>query len=340
MRFARENHFRYPYRDWPAPRSLRAHAKQSMSRSRNRRATHRGRRVTRDDGLCAGGLGRRAHRARQAKWILGSGPPWKPGEPLKLLFAGYNGARNTGSDVRVEEMLRQVGRVLGAQNVSAQRHDTRFSTAPADISAGAEQVKPPDVFPPFLYRDVSRHDGVMACEGSMFKSKLADALTTMMIGALGLATAENKLSVGYGGDADRMSPTLAKLCGRYCSHSLLIARSPGSQAALLEQGIPSELGTDTAWTFEPAWPRIRPQSTTRGGMGRRDARAGGLRQRSILLAREAVSGKLWSALLTGAYKNSQYRTFYFHKAGPDVDAALRAFSYRDWPRRGSLSQTT
>jgi len=32
----------------------------------------------------------------------------------------------------------------------------------------------------------------------MFKSKFANALTTMMIGSLGFASSENKLSVGYG----------------------------------------------------------------------------------------------------------------------------------------------
>ena len=47
------------------------------------------------------------------EWMLGGGESWKPGTPLKLLFAGYNGTRNTGSDVRVEEMLRQIRRVLG-----------------------------------------------------------------------------------------------------------------------------------------------------------------------------------------------------------------------------------
>jgi len=31
------------------------------------------------------------------------------------------------------------------------------------------------------------------CEGSMFKSKFANALATMMIGSLGIAAAENKL---------------------------------------------------------------------------------------------------------------------------------------------------
>ena len=53
----------------------------------------------------------------KVEWMLGRGKSWKPGEPLKLLFAGYNGTRNTGSDVRVEEILRQVRQVLGAENV-------------------------------------------------------------------------------------------------------------------------------------------------------------------------------------------------------------------------------
>ena len=52
------------------------------------------------------------------EWMLGAGNAWKPGTKLKLLFAGYNGTRNTGSDVRVEEMLRQVRRILGAENLA------------------------------------------------------------------------------------------------------------------------------------------------------------------------------------------------------------------------------
>src|SRR6185312_2108091 len=46
------------------------------------------------------------------KWMLGAGHRWQPGEKLKLFFAGYNGTRNTGADVRVEEMLRQIKHIL------------------------------------------------------------------------------------------------------------------------------------------------------------------------------------------------------------------------------------
>src|ERR1700721_2315955 len=54
---------------------------------------------------------------KKIQWMMGKREPWTPGEKLRLLFAGYNGTRNTGSDVRVEEMLRQIRRILGPENV-------------------------------------------------------------------------------------------------------------------------------------------------------------------------------------------------------------------------------
>jgi len=54
---------------------------------------------------------------KKISWMLGKGERWSPGKKLKLLFAGYNGARNMGSDARVEEMIRQLRHVLGAENV-------------------------------------------------------------------------------------------------------------------------------------------------------------------------------------------------------------------------------
>src|ERR1700680_1796872 len=165
----------------------------------------------------------------KARWMLGAGHPWQPGEKLKLLFAGYNGTRNTGSDVRVEEMLRQVRRVLGGENLalSVMSQNLEWSRG---YFGDARQVFLPDIFPPFLFREVRRQHGVIACEGSMFKSKFANALSTMFIGALGIASAENKLSVGYGAEAGYMDPLLEKMCAHYCRRSLIITRNEESQA--------------------------------------------------------------------------------------------------------------
>jgi polysaccharide pyruvyl transferase WcaK-like protein len=187
------------------------------------------------------------------KYVLGTGKPWKPGEKLKLLFAGYNGTRNTGSDIRVEEIVRQMQCILGAENISGTVMTQNFDLTRGYFS-GSQQVHLPDVFPPFLHYEVPKHDGVVACEGSMFKSKFANALTAMIVGSLGIASAHNKLSVAYGGEAGAMDPLLQKMVKRYCHDSLVITRNAESQEILGKLGVATELGTDTAWTFQPLGP--------------------------------------------------------------------------------------
>jgi polysaccharide pyruvyl transferase WcaK-like protein len=257
-------------------------------------------------------------------WKFGAGRPWQPGEKLKLLFAGYNGTRNTGSDVRVEEMLRQIRRVLGEENLelSVMSQNLDWSRA---YFGDARQVFLPDIYPPFLFREVRKHHGVIACEGSMFKSKFADALTTMFIGALGIASAENKLSVGYGAEAGYMNPMLEKMCARYCRRSLIITRNAESQAILSRLGVASEAGTDTAWTFEP-----RPPEYGRAAL----VDAGWDGQTPVLAVcpinpfwwpvRPSIP-KFLARACFGAYKDSHYRTIYFHNSGADVDAAYRKY---------------
>ncbi len=261
---------------------------------------------------------------RRIGWMFGLGHRWEPGEKLRLLFAGYNGTRNTGSDVRVQEMLRQVRHVLGAGNVdfSVMTQDFNRSRGYFD---GTRQVYLPDVFPPFLFREVRQNHGVIACEGSMFKSKFANALTTMMIGSLGLASAENKLSVGYGGEAGHMDALIADMCARYVHDSLVITRNVESQDLLRKLGISTELGTDTAWTFEPHPPEY----------ARKTLREAGWDEKTPILVLCPIHPFVWpvkasiakyiARVTTGAYKDSQYRTVYFHQSGADVDAKYRHY---------------
>jgi polysaccharide pyruvyl transferase WcaK-like protein len=260
----------------------------------------------------------------KAAWMLGKGQPWRPGEKLKLLFAGYNGTRNMGSDARVEEMLRQIRHILGAQNVDFSAMTFNYERSRGYFE-GTTQVHLPDIFPPFLAREVPRHHGVVACEGSMFKSKFANALTTMMIGSLGIAAAENKLSVGYGAEAGHMDPLVRKMCERFCRHSLIITRNEESRTILRELGVPTELGTDTAWTFEP-----HPAE-----YGQKTLRQAGWDGKTPVLAVcpinpfewpvKASVAKLALHNLTGAYKEEHYRGPYFHNSGPDAARAYQAY---------------
>jgi polysaccharide pyruvyl transferase WcaK-like protein len=258
------------------------------------------------------------------QWTLGGGKKWTPGEKLKLLFAGYNGTRNTGSDVRVNEMLRQIRHVLGAENVDFSVMTQNFDRTKGYFE-GSRQVHLPDVFPPFLYRETRANHGVVACEGSMFKSKFANALTTMMIGSLGHASSENKLSVAYGAEAGHMESLIEKMCARYVHDSLVITRNVESQSVLGKLGISTELGTDTAWTFEP-----HPDS-----YGRKALRDAGWDEKTPVLVLCPIHPFVWpvkaslakyiARVATGAYQESQYRTVYFHESGDEVERKFKHY---------------
>ena len=260
----------------------------------------------------------------KVKWMLGAGQRWQPGEKLKLLFAGYNGTRNTGSDIRVEEILRQIRQILGDDKIELSVMTQNF-----DLTRGyfenVRQVKLPDVFPPFLFREVPKHDGVVACEGSMFKSKFANALTTMMIGSLAIAAAENKLSVGYGAEAGYMDPLLAGMCGRYCSDSLIITRNEESQAVLGKLGVNTELGTDTAWTFEPHGPDYGRQALKDVGWDESTPVLVICPINPFWWPVKASVAKFVAKTVTGAYRDSHYRSVYFHHSGAGVTKAYHAY---------------
>ncbi|MBO0911775.1 MAG: polysaccharide pyruvyl transferase family protein [Acidobacteria bacterium] len=260
----------------------------------------------------------------KAAYILGKGERWQPGKKLRLLFAGYNGTRNTGSDVRPQETLRQLGHILGRENVEFSVMSQNFELTDGYFE-GAEQVHLPDVFPPFLAREVPRHHGVVVVEGSAFKSKFANALAAMIIGSLGTAAAGNKLAVGYGSEAGYMDPSIARMCARYCRNSLVITRNEESRTVLRRLGVPTELGTDTAWTFEPLPPEY----------GRKVLREAGWDGQTRVLMVCPINpfwwpvkpslGKYLACTLAGAYKESHYRTLYFHKDGEEVKAAFERY---------------
>lgn len=256
---------------------------------------------------------------------------WSPGKPLKLYLAGYVGARNTGADVRVEEMIRQLRALVG--------DDLLELTLPAIDRSGCARyfravrlTQGHTLFLKLLFEEVPKHHGVVACEGSMFKSKFASALSTMMAGALGMATAEGKLSVGYGAEAGDMEPGLRSFVERQCRQSLILCRNEQSQRLLERLGIRTAPGADTAWTFEPAPPE-------RGQTLLREAGWDGARQVLALCPINPfwwpVKPDLWRALdmrVRGAHKKEHYKSVYFHhhsdestqKYAAYIDAIVRA----------------
>jgi polysaccharide pyruvyl transferase WcaK-like protein len=236
---------------------------------------------------------------------------YEPGKPLKLLLAGYVGQRNTGADLRVEEMIRQLRTVLGDDNL-----ELTCMTFNPERTAGyfraVRQVEMPQIFPPFLAEECPRHHGVVACEGSMFKSKFANALSVLMAGALGMASAEGKLSVGYGAEAGAMDEGLAHFVRKHCGQSLVICRNDPSRKVLEALGVRTKSGTDTAWTFDPA----------PAAVGEAQLRAAGWDGVRPLLIVCPINPFWWPAApdlvrasalsLFGEFRQEHYRSIYFH----------------------------
>jgi len=249
---------------------------------------------------------------------------WQPGEPLKLLLAGYVGTRNTGADVRVEEMIRQFRHLFGDDQLSLS-----LMTMDPALSAGyfrrVRQVQLPQVYPPFLYSECTQHHGVIACEGSMFKSKFAEALTTMMAGSLGMANVEGKLSVGYGAEAGHMTPRMREFVRKHVAGSLVICRNEPSRGILEALGVRTTSGTDTAWTFEPAPPEVGQQIL-------RDAGWDGVKP---VLAIAPINpfwwpvrpdlGKAAARAVSGEFAVEHYRSIYFHHTSREADAKYDAY---------------
>src|SRR5262245_21337146 len=116
-----------------------------------------------------------------------------------------------------------------------------------------------------------------------------------------------------------MDSHVAWMVERYCKDSLIITRNPESQEVLGKLGVSTELGADTAWTFEPL-------GNEYGEGVLRDHGWDGSTPVLVVCPInpywwpvKASIAKLAAKTLTGAYKESQYRSVYFHNAGPEVD---------------------
>ena len=221
-------------------------------------------------------------------------------------------------------MIRQIRRVLDDSNLelSVLSHNLEWSRGYFD---SVRQVKLPDVFPPFLFREVGCYHGVVACEGSMFKSKFANALSAMMIGCLGMAAAQNKLAVGFGAEAGVMDRYLKTMCRRYCSDSLVITRNEESQGVLGALGVPTELGTDTAWTFEPHGPEYGASQLRDAGWDGRTPILGLCPINPFWWPVRPSLAKFAARTLLGLYKPSHYRSIYFHHDSRKVRAAFQRY---------------
>ena len=248
-----------------------------------------------------------------------------PGEPWKILLVGYNGARNTGSDVRVAALADQIEEALGTENAELSVMTMDEASTAVYFDGKVRQVQFSTLFFGDLLKACSEHHAAILCEGSTFKSKFADALTLYNCQAAGVMRAQGKPCFAYGSEVGDMEPYLERTVRDLCTDVRLAVRSRGSLEELARIGVGGFLGTDTAWRFD---------SSRASDEARELLRAAGWDGESPLLGIAPVNpfcwpvkpslGKLARAVVTGDRK-LQFQSWYFFSWSDERERKFHAY---------------
>ena len=177
---------------------------------------------------------------------------WKPGDKLKILLVGYNGKRNTGADVRVAEMVKQINRVLGEDSIEIGILTLDVDNIKVYFDPSTKLIEFSTIYFKDLLDACSQYHMAVLCEGSTLKSRFANALTLFFCEAAGVMKKQGKTCIAYGSEAGEMDPFVRKMASNLCSDTYFIARTEPSLKIIAEMGLEGHFGTDTAWTFPPA----------------------------------------------------------------------------------------
>lgn len=101
---------------------------------------------------------------------------WGPGRKLELLLVGYNGARNTGSDVCVAAIGRQVKALFAADKVQLTVMRLDAKSLAGYFDEDVKLLKFSSFFPLDLLRACSQHHAAILCEGSTLKNTFSAIL--------------------------------------------------------------------------------------------------------------------------------------------------------------------
>ena len=175
---------------------------------------------------------------------------WRPGKKLKVLLVGYNGARNTGADARVVELVRQLDESLGADDIEMTVMTLDNDNVEGYFPDHVRQWKFTTLFFWSLLRATSSHHVAILCEGSTLTPTFAEALPMFYCEAAGIMRRQGKPCIAYGSEVGHLEGWLAKLSSDMCQDTYFIVRTEESLRNLKALGLQGHVGTDTAWPFK------------------------------------------------------------------------------------------
>ncbi len=249
---------------------------------------------------------------------------WQPGEPLRLLLAGYLGAGNVGAEMRTGEIVRQLRHLLGPDNVSFDALAVTPDIA-ADALPGVRPVLLDGYAPDAIRAAVDAAHGVVACEGSMFKSSFSNVLSAIMAAALGMAVRDGKLAVGYGAEIGAMDPLLEAFVREHAQGALIVPRNAPSHAAAVRLGLRSVPGADTAWTMAAAPPETAHARLRALGWNGADPVLAVCPTNPFWWPVGADPAKAAALRASGAHSDTHYSGLFFHADSPERRDAYRSY---------------
>ena len=190
---------------------------------------------------------------------LGLNRKWKPGEKLQILLLAYSGARNTGAEVRVAELIDQINQVLGEDNVDLNMLTLKLEDSKEYFKDNKVNFVPMSyVFFWDVFKAVIKNHAVVLVEGSCWKENFAAALLYYFLFGMGLAAKLGKVSFSYGVDAGAMNKFNNFLSWALSRKmDLIITRSAEAGDWLKKIYLREDkLRVDTAWTLRakpPEW---------------------------------------------------------------------------------------
>ena len=174
---------------------------------------------------------------------------WSRGRKLKILLVGYNGARNTGADARVVELVRQLDETLADDDVEMTVMTLDEENVRGYFPSHVRLWPFTTMFFWSLLRATSQHHVAVLCEGSTLTSTFANALLVFFCEAAGIMRRQGKPCIAYGSEVGHLEGWLARLSRDLCRDTYFMARTETSLQNLQNLGLKGHVGTDTAWPF-------------------------------------------------------------------------------------------
>jgi polysaccharide pyruvyl transferase WcaK-like protein len=242
--------------------------------------------------------------------------PYRPGLPLRILIIGYSGKSNTGAEVRIAEIVKQLrsvdfGVALEIGVLTLDASETRRY-----IPTGAELVPlSSNFFKSLLAACSDFHVGLMA-EGSCLTSVTSNTAALFFICAAGIMRAQGKPCIAVGVDGGQMEPWVERKARRHCAGTVFFARSEETLQAFDRLGFKSLPGTDTAWTIEARGPEWARREMARQGVQSGAPLIGVSAMNPFIRPIRPSLAKYLRAHLTGDWRQ-QYDKWYFYTCTPE-----------------------